>query len=168
MSSSYNDLWKTAPERANGHIRGSMPLITETRQGFESVPKMEIQALPLTRPSLMSSVITSSPHSTSSCSRSTCHFTRAHWATRSSMSSRSTTTAVWSRPQAMSMPHTTSGGILLEYDMVTLPELARMIANQYKGRLAILYDRVLRHRKMTMDKSNTLWNINLNVPARSM
>ena len=34
--------------------------------------------------------------------------------------------------------------------------------------LAILYDRVLRHRKMTMDKSNTLWNINLNVPARSM
>ena len=43
-----------------------------------------------------------------------------------------------------------------------------MIDNQYRGRLAILYDRVLRHRKMTMDKSNTLWNINLNVPARSM
>ena len=43
-----------------------------------------------------------------------------------------------------------------------------MIDNQYKGRLAILYDRVLRHRQMTMDKSNTLWNINLNVPARSM
>ena len=60
------------------------------------------------------------------------------------------------------------GGISLEYDMVTLPELARIIDNQYKGRLAILYDRVLRHRKMTMDKSNTLWNINLNVPARSM
>ena len=60
------------------------------------------------------------------------------------------------------------GGISLEYDMVTLPELARMIDNQYKGRLAILYDRVLRHRKMTMDKSNTLWNINLNIPARSM
>ena len=59
-------------------------------------------------------------------------------------------------------------GISLEYDMVTLPELARMIDNQYKGRLAILYDRVLRHRKMTMDKSNTLWSINLNVPARSM
>ena len=55
------------------------------------------------------------------------------------------------------------GGIPLEYDMVTLPELARMIDNQYKGRLAILYDGVLRHRK-----SNTLWNINLNVPARSM
>ena len=59
-------------------------------------------------------------------------------------------------------------GISLEDDMVTLPELARMIDNQYKGRLAILYDRVLRHRKMTMDKSSTLWNISLNVPARSM
>ena len=43
-----------------------------------------------------------------------------------------------------------------------------MTDNQYKGRLAILYYRVLRHRKMTMDKSNTLWNINLNVPARCM
>ena len=60
------------------------------------------------------------------------------------------------------------GGISLEYDMVTLPELARMIENQYKGRLAILYNRVLRRQKMTMDKSNTLWNINLNVHARSM
>ena len=59
-------------------------------------------------------------------------------------------------------------GISLQYDMVTLPELARMIDNQYKGPLAILYDRVLRHRKMIMYKSNTLWNINLNVPARSM
>ena len=43
-----------------------------------------------------------------------------------------------------------------------------MIDTQYKGHLAILYGRVLRHRKMTLDKSNTLWNINLNVPARSM
>ena len=60
------------------------------------------------------------------------------------------------------------GGISLEYDMVTLPELARVIDNQYKGRLAILYVRLLRHRKMSMDKSYTLWNINLNVPARSM
>ena len=32
----------------------------------------------------------------------------------------------------------------------------------------ILYDRVLRHRKIKKDKSDTLWNINLNVPARSM
>ena len=33
--------------------------------------------------------------------------------------------------------------ISLEYELVTHPELARMIANQYRCRLAILYDRVL-------------------------
>jgi hypothetical protein len=58
--------------------------------------------------------------------------------------------------------------ISLEYDMVTQPELARLIRNQYGGRVSILYDRVLRHRKITVNKSDTLWNINLNVPARSM
>ena len=58
--------------------------------------------------------------------------------------------------------------ISLEYEIVTQPELARMIANQYNGRLAILYDRVLRHRKISRDKSDILWNININVPAHSM
>ena len=62
----------------------------------------------------------------------------------------------------------TMENISLEYDMVTQPELARMIHNQYSSRLAILYDRVLRHRKITANKSDTLWNINLNVLARSM
>ena len=56
----------------------------------------------------------------------------------------------------------------LEYDMVTQPELARMIANQYNGRLAIRYDRIPMHRWISKDKSDTLWNINLNVPAHSM
>ena len=50
----------------------------------------------------------------------------------------------------------------------SLSPLARMIANQYNGRLAILYDRILRHRKISKNKSDALWNINLNVPARSM
>ena len=34
--------------------------------------------------------------------------------------------------------------------------------------MAILYDRILRHRKITKKKSDTLWNINLNVPARCL
>ena len=59
-------------------------------------------------------------------------------------------------------------GISLEFDVVTQPDLARMVRNQYTGQVAILYDRVLRHRKINKDKSDTLWNINLNVPARSM
>ncbi len=58
--------------------------------------------------------------------------------------------------------------IALEFDMVTQTDLARQIRNQYAGRLAVLYERVLGHRKITANKSDTLWNINLNVPARSM
>ena len=52
--------------------------------------------------------------------------------------------------------------------MVTDSELARQIRQQFSGRMAILYDRILRHRKITKKKSDTLWNINLNFPARSM
>ncbi len=59
-------------------------------------------------------------------------------------------------------------GIALEFDMVTNAALASSIRNQYAGKMAVLYDRVLRHRKIVVNKEDTLWNINLNVPARSM
>ncbi|VDH93848.1 Hypothetical predicted protein [Mytilus galloprovincialis] len=52
--------------------------------------------------------------------------------------------------------------------MVSDTELARQIRQQVDGKMVILYDRILRHRKITKNKSDTLWNINLNVPARSM
>ena len=58
--------------------------------------------------------------------------------------------------------------ICLEFNMVTDSELARQIRQQFSGRMPILYDRILRHRKLAKNKSDTLWNINLNVPARSM
>ena len=149
-------------------IRGLMPLITKTQQGFESVPEKEIQALPLTRPPLMLSVIAFSSHSTSSCSRATCHFYQGALVDQLEyeLTFNDYNRVIQAVGDADAAYHI--GGISLEYDIVTHSELARMIDNQYKGRLTILYDRVLRHRKMTMDKSNTIWNINLNVPARSM
>mgnify|MGYP000876602112 CR=1 FL=1 len=52
--------------------------------------------------------------------------------------------------------------------MVSDAELTRQIRQQVSGKMVILYDRILRHRKITKNKSDTLWNINLNVPARSM
>ena len=58
--------------------------------------------------------------------------------------------------------------ICLEFDTVSDTELARQIGQQTNGKMTILYDRILRHRKITKNKSDTLWNINLNVPARSM
>ncbi len=58
--------------------------------------------------------------------------------------------------------------ICLEFDMVTHPDLATMVRNQYIGAMAILYDRILRARTIVKNKSDTLWNINLNTPSRSM
>ena len=58
--------------------------------------------------------------------------------------------------------------ISLEFDMVTNVELARLIRNQYASRVAILFDRILRHRKIRRDKSDSVWNLNFNTPSRSM
>ena len=58
--------------------------------------------------------------------------------------------------------------ICLEFNILTDSELARQIRQQFSGRIAILYDHILRHRKIRKKKSDTLWNIKLNVPARSM
>ena len=58
--------------------------------------------------------------------------------------------------------------ICLELDMVTDSELARQIRQKFSGRMAILYDLVLRHRKITKKTSDTLWNIDLNAPVRSI
>jgi hypothetical protein len=58
--------------------------------------------------------------------------------------------------------------ISLEFDIVTEDNLAREISQQYHNPMAILYDRVLRHRKMVQNKSDTVWNFNINVPAQSM
>ena len=52
--------------------------------------------------------------------------------------------------------------------MVTQPELTRVIYNQYVGCLLVMYDQVLWQWKISHDKADTLWNINLNIPARSM
>ena len=58
--------------------------------------------------------------------------------------------------------------ICLECDMVSDPELIPQKGQQYSGKMVLLYDCILQHSKITKNKSDTLWNINLNVPARSM
>lgn len=59
-------------------------------------------------------------------------------------------------------------GDSLEFDMVTQRDLARQIHNQYSTRVASIYDRILRHHKITVKKSDTMWNIILNDPACSI
>ena len=55
--------------------------------------------------------------------------------------------------------------ISLEYEIVTQPDLARSIRSEYQH-MALLYDRILRHRKIIVNKSDTVWNWAFNTPCK--
>ena len=57
--------------------------------------------------------------------------------------------------------------ISLEYDIVTQLTLARSVAVEYQN-MALLYDRVLRHRQIRVNKSDTTWNWSFNTPCKSL
>ena len=57
--------------------------------------------------------------------------------------------------------------ISLEYEIATQPDLARSIRSEYQH-MALLYDRILRHRKIIVNKSNTVWNWAFNTPCKSL
>ena len=55
----------------------------------------------------------------------------------------------------------------LEYEIVTQPDLTRSIRSEYQH-MALLYDRILRHRKIIVNKSDTVWNWAFNTPCKSL
>ena len=57
--------------------------------------------------------------------------------------------------------------ISLEYEIVTQPDLARSIRSEYQH-MALLYNRILRHRKIIVNKLNTVWNRAFNTPCKSL
>ena len=57
--------------------------------------------------------------------------------------------------------------ISLEYEIATQPDLARSIRSEYQH-VALLYDRILRHRKIIVNKSDTVWNWAFNTPCKSL
>ena len=57
--------------------------------------------------------------------------------------------------------------ISLEYEITTQPDLARSIRSKYEH-MALLYDRILRHRKIIVNKSDTVWNWAFNTPCKSL
>ena len=57
--------------------------------------------------------------------------------------------------------------ISLEYEIATQPDLARSIRSEYQS-MALLYDRILRHRKIIVNKSDTVWNWAFNMPCKSL
>ena len=57
--------------------------------------------------------------------------------------------------------------ISLEYEITTQPDLARSMRSEYEH-MALLYDRILRHRKIIVNKSDTVWNWAFNMPCKSL
>ena len=57
--------------------------------------------------------------------------------------------------------------ISLECDIVTQPELARHISDKYQS-MVLLYDRILRHRHIPVNKKDTMWNRTFNMPCKSL
>ena len=57
--------------------------------------------------------------------------------------------------------------ISLEYEIATQPDLARSIRSKYQ-QMALLYDRILRHRKIIFNKSDTVWTWAFNTPCKSL
>ena len=57
--------------------------------------------------------------------------------------------------------------ISLEYEIVTQSNLARSIRSEYQH-MALLYDRILRHRQISVNKSGTMWNWSFIMPCKSL
>ena len=57
--------------------------------------------------------------------------------------------------------------ISLEYEIVTQPILARSIKTEY-DEMVLLYDRILRHRQILVNKSDTTWNWAFNTTCKSL
>ena len=57
--------------------------------------------------------------------------------------------------------------ISLEYEIATQPNLSRSIRSEYQH-MALLYDRILRHRKVIVNKLDTVWNWAFNTPCKSL
>ena len=57
--------------------------------------------------------------------------------------------------------------ISLDYEIAIQPDLARSIRSEYQH-MALLYDRILRHGKIIVNKSDTMWNWAFNTPCKSL
>jgi len=58
--------------------------------------------------------------------------------------------------------------IHLEYETITSPELATKLKNYHRGKTTVLYDRIQRHSKQSLNKRDTIWNFSLSPNTKSM
>ena len=69
-------------------------------------------------------------------------------------------------PKAPDAKHEISN-ISLEYEIITQPTLARSVKTEC-DEMVLTYDRVLRHRQLAVNKSDTTWNWSFNTPCKSL
>ena len=62
----------------------------------------------------------------------------------------------------------TISDIHLEFEVITSSEIASALRIKQSGKHTVLYDRVVRHSKLSLNKSDTIWNIALAPQAESM
>ena len=55
----------------------------------------------------------------------------------------------------------------LEFEIVTQPDIASRILTKYQS-MILFYDRILRHRQIPVNKSDTMWNWSFNTPCKSV
>ena len=58
--------------------------------------------------------------------------------------------------------------ISLEYEIITHSALARSIKAEYDNEMVLLCDRILRHRQISVNKSERTWNWSFNMPCKSL
>ena len=58
--------------------------------------------------------------------------------------------------------------ISLEYEIITHSTLASSIKAEYDDEMVLLYDRILRHRQISVNKSDMTWNWSFNTPCKSL
>ena len=57
--------------------------------------------------------------------------------------------------------------ISLKYEIITQPDLTRSIRSEYQS-MTLFYDGILRHRQISVNKSDPIWNWSFNMPCKSL
>ena len=169
----YQDLWKTKSEKRNAICQG----IISTDRCTENCIKLRINAGDKNASNAQDKAIadaygnkfkipldfemldSAAPYYQTGLENRLCYkltFNDYNRVTKSGVSSPKVPDAKYKIPD-----------ISLEYEITTQPDLARSIRSEYQH-MALLYDRILRHRKIIVNKKDTVWNWAFNTPCKSL
>ena len=169
----YRDLWKTESEKRNAIQQG----IISTNRCMENCIKLRMNAANKDSMSIQDKAIadtygnkfiipldfemldSAAPYYQAGLGNRLCYeitFNDYNQVTKSAVSS----------PKVPDVKYKITD-ISLEYEIVTQPDLVRSIRSEYQS-MALLYDRILKHRQISVNKSDRMWNWSFNTPCKSL